>query len=439
MGLVLVLIIFFPVQLTHASDRPNIVLLLAEDIGPELSCYGHPAVHTPNIDRLAQRGVRYTQVFGTASSCAPNRNAMMLGMYQTRTDTQDQRRQTEVPRLMGLKTFPESLRAAGYYNVVGHPNINRTYKLDLSFKPIGKMFDSKHWGRRKAGQPFFAHITLASTHRNANTGWGPLRSKSKHPVDPNEVKLPSYIPDDPDKVCRLDWAQYLDAIQHIDGQVGQIMGQLEREGILSNTTIIFIADNGQCHLRGKCWLYDAGMRVPMVISGKGFEAGTVNDDLISSIDLPATILDMAGAEIPDGYDGRSLLSEDHCAREHVFGASDLVGQVMDRIRAVRSKRFKYIRNYHPEKGYIDSEYVRNNRPMRAAILKLKAEGKLTPAQQLFFAEHKPTVEFYDLEKDPFEVNNLADDPSYSHELQEMSSLLDHWIIDTKDHGLSNNS
>lgn len=420
----------FALDVPGKRQRPNIIWIMAEDIGTELACYGHPAVKTPNLDNLARQGVRYTNAFCTAPSCTPSRNAMMTGVYQTRTDTQDQRRRgVQLPA--DMKPITHLLRSAGYYTALGCGYSNKT---DLNFN-VEKLFDGKDWKTRKKDQPFFAQITLWITHRQPNTGWDPVRKESKHPVDPAKVQLPPYYPDHP--VCRNDWAMYLDAIEKMDSQVGEILQRLEKEGIADNTIVIFIGDNGRCHLRGKCWLYDAGIRVPLIIRRPSApEPRITNDDMVSMIDISATILDIAGAQLPAWLDGHPILGPRAKKRDHIFAARDLIDEVMDHIRCVRTKRFKYIRNYTPENGYRECKYVQENRPMLAIIKELGAQGKLTKAQQLILARTKPREELYDTVTDPHELTNLAQSPDYQVTLKELRSLLDKWIADTGDKGLA---
>ena len=223
-------------------QKPNVVWIMAEDISTELACYGHPAVKTPNLDALAQQGARYTQAFCTAPSCTPSRNAMMTGVYQTRTDTQDQRRRG-ITFPDGMKPITYLLREVGYFKALG---CGYSSKTDLNFK-AEPFFDGKDWRTRKDGQPFFAQITLAISHRQGN-GWSAVRKESGHHVDPNEVELPPCFPDHP--VCRQDWAEYLDAIEKVDSQMGDILARLKTEGMEDNTVVIFIGDTGRCHLRG---------------------------------------------------------------------------------------------------------------------------------------------------------------------------------------------
>jgi arylsulfatase A-like enzyme len=417
---------------SSGAERPNIVWVMAEDISTELACYGHPAVKTPNLDRLADQGARYTHAFTTAPSCTPSRNAMMTGVYQTRTDTQDQRRRgITLPE--DMKPLTHLLQDAGYYTALG---CGYSAKTDLNFK-VEKLFDGNDWRHRKAGQPFFAQITLPITHRQPQgwaRDWVAVRERSEHPVDLDEVELPPYFPDHP--VCRLDWARYLDAIEYMDVQVGELLERLDNEGVAGNTVVIFIGDNGRCHLRGKCWVYDAGLRVPLIIRWpRHIPSGTVHDDLISMIDVSATILDIAGVELPPYLDGHPILGPRAKRRDHLFAARDLIDEVMDHIRCVRTRRFKYIRNYTPDNGYRECEYVQRNRPMLPVIRQLDALGKLTETQRLILLETKPEEELYDLEHDPHEIHNLADVSEHQATRDRLSAVLDEWIADTRDKGL----
>ncbi len=307
-------------------------------------------------------------------------------------------------------------------------------KTDLNFN-ASRLFDGKDWRDRKAGQPFFAQITLGQTHRQpAAGGWSGLRARSNHPVDPSKVELPPYFPDHP--VCREDWAKYLDAMEAVDAQVGDILQRLNDEGIADNTVVIFSGDNGRCHLRGKCWLYEGGIHVPLIVRWpRKIEPHSVNGDLVSMIDVTATILEIAGVPLPDYLDGHPILGSRARKRECIFAARDLIDEVMDHIRCVRTDRYKYIRNYTPENGYHECSYVQNNRPMLAVMRELQVQGKLNDAQQLLLADVKPAEELYDLQADPHELHNLATSAEHQQTLSQLRKLLDDWIEDTGDKGL----
>jgi arylsulfatase A-like enzyme/lysophospholipase L1-like esterase len=414
---------------------PNIIWVMGEDMSTEISCYGHPGVRTPNFDQLAQDGIRFTNAFCTAASCTPSRNAMMTGVYQTRTDTQDQRRRgIKLPA--PIKPITKLLQENGYYTALG---CGFSSKTDLNFE-TPNLFDGDDWRHRKPNQPFFAQITLYDSHR-LKDNWKQVSENQAKPVDRDAVQLPPYFPDHPS--VREDWARYLESIQTIDGKFGQLIKRLDAEGIADNTVIIFIGDNGRCHLRGKCWLYDAGLKVPFLlkvptaIAGrlKNAASGSTNDDLVSTIDISATVLQLAGVELPEYLDGQSLVGEQYEPREAIFGARDLIDEVMDRIRCVRTQKYKYIRNYNPENGYRECLYVQRNRPMLSVIRELDREGRLSPAQQLILKTVKPSEELYDVAADPHEVNNLAADLKYAKQLKSLRSQLDRWLESTGDTGL----
>ena len=414
---------------TGSPDRPHIVWILAEDISNELACYGEPGLQTPHIDALAEDGVRYERAYCTGPACSVSRSAMMSGVYQTRIDAHDHRR-------IGGYTFPaitQYLRKVGYFTAKG---CGFSGKTDLNFKPAEELFDGNDWKIAKPTQPFFAQITLDCTHRKDAAGkkWGAVRNQSSDPVRMNDVRLPPYFPDT--EPIRRDWAVYLDQIELMDSQVGEIVARLKKEGRYDNALIVFSGDNGRCHLRGKNWLYEPGLKVPLIIKlPAGRRPGEVVSGMVSMLDVTATIVDIAGAQPTEKLDGRSLRNPR--TRQLIFGARDAGGEIKDHIRSVCNGRWKYIRNYVPELGYTESKYTREHRPMRDEMLKLQAAGKLTPVQSLVLAARKPVEELYDLDADPHEINNLAGIPAHSTIQTTLSNQLDDWLASTNDTGLQN--
>ena len=409
------------------QKKPDVIWILAEDISNELSCYGEPALQTPNIDALAKIGVRYERAYCTGPACSVSRSAMMSGVYQTRIDAHDHRR-------VGSFTFPaltQYLRKAGYLTAVG---CGFSAKTDLNFKPAAKLFDAKNWKADSDG-PVFAQITLANTHRKdtANSRWNAIRKKSDDPVDPRKVRLPPYFPDTP--TIRKDWAVYLDQIESIDEQVGEIITRLKKENRFENAMIVFCGDNGRCHLRGKNWLYEPGLKVPLIIKWpKNIRAGEVVKGMVSMLDVNASIIELSGAKTTKKLDGVSLVDPNQ-TRKYIFGARDKGGEVQDHIRSVCNGRWKYIRNYMPAVGYLESKYTRAHRPMLKEMLILKEKGKLNPTQLLVVAETKPKEELYDLENDPHEIKNLAFEDANASLKKELEEKLDEWIKQTADTGL----
>jgi len=260
-------------------------------------------------------------------------------------------------------------------------------------------------------------------------------------ADPAKVDLPPYYPDHPE--ARADWANYLDAATALDLKIGQVLAQLERDGLADNTIVIFFGDNGAAHVRSKQWCYESGLSVPLIVhwprglpAPAGFAAGAVSDRLVEAIDFTATTLALAGAPLPPKMQGRVFLGDRAAPpRDYAFGARDRCDETVDRIRTVRDARYRYIRNFMPElpllrpNGYKDTMY-----PMVALMKRLHAEGKLDPVQEALMAPRRPAEELYDLEADPHEIRNLADSPAHQADRARLSAVLDQWIIDTDDQG-----
>ena len=426
-----------------ADSRPNILWILSEDISPDLSCYGTPAVQTPNLDKLAGQGIRFTNAFTTAPVCSASRSAMITGMFQTSIGVHHHRSHRDdgytLPQPVRLIT--EYFREAGYFTAnvkTAAPGVKGSGKTDFNFK-FKNAFDGSDWNQRKAGQPFFAQLSISMTHRGGH--WKNLRSQLKNPVDPAKIKLPPYYPDHP--VAREDWATYLDSIQVMDGYIGKILKRLDDENIADNTIVIFIGDHGRCHVRGKQWLYDGGIHIPMIVRWPGkLEAGQVCDDLVSSIDISATALKIAGVDPPRHIEGKVFLESGTNGNwktvnqhEYIIAARDRCDETIDRIRCVRNKQYKYIRNFMPERPYIQTNaYKERSYPMLNLMKELHAQGKLTPAQAMFMAPRKPDEELYDIKNDPYETNNLASSPEHQQTLKKMRAILDKWIKETSDMG-----
>ncbi len=292
-----------------------------------------------------------------------------------------------------------------------------------------KLFDGDDWKNRKASQPFFAQITLHATHH-----WYQAETFDKdNPVDPADVDVPAYYPDTP--LLRKDWARHLECIQVMDQHVGQILKRLDDEGIADNTIVFFIGDNGGRSIRDKEYLYDGGIHVPLLVRWPGrLKPGTVCDDLVSMIDISAQIIRIAAGSTPGYLHGRAFLEPDTPKREFIVAARDRSGATMDRIRCVRTKTHKYIRNYYPQTPYFMSSnfYKKEFYPAFTQMPILYAAGKLTPQQARFMAGWKPKEELYDLTGDPNEVNNLAESEANQKLLEDLREKLNQWIEQTDD-------
>ncbi|MBI5770647.1 MAG: sulfatase [Verrucomicrobia bacterium] len=439
-----------PASLAAAEARPNVLFILAEDIGPHLGCYGMPLVSTPNLDKLAARGVRYTRAFTTAPVCSASRSAIMTGMYQTSIGAHQHRtwQWNKKPLPEGVRLITDYFRDAGYFtaNVAGGGGRAAkkagggltgpagTGKTDFNFLTPRPPFDGADWNDRKAGQPFFAQLSIAESHKGP--GWVFARSKDApipH-VDAAKVKLPPYYPDHP--VAREEYANYLDAIALMDSYVGQILARLEKDGLAQNTIVVFIGDNGQCLFRSKQFLYDGGIHIPLLIAWPdGRRAGAVDEQMLSSIDISAAMLGLAGVKPGPAMQGRDFLAPGATPRAHVFAARDRMDESTDRMRAVRTPQWKYIRNYFPAMPYMQhNAYKEAQYPTWNLVKQLAKEGKLTPEAALFAADTKPVEELFDLTSDPHEVKNLASDSRHAAKLRELRTLVDQWVVESGDKG-----
>jgi len=432
-------VLVFAATSLQADPRPNILWLIAEDLGVELGCYGTREVWTPQLDQMAAVGVRYTRFYTAAPVCSPSRSAFMTGMYATTIGAHNHRSHRddgyELPP--GVRVLTDWFRDAGYFtaNIRELPKelgFRGTGKTDWNFTYRGRPFDSDRWDDLKSHQPFFAQINFQETHRKFN---GPRRA------DPARVVIPPYYPDHP--TTRADWAEYLDAASELDRKIGLILKQLESDGLADNTVVIFFGDNGQAHLRGKQFCYESGLRVPLIIrwprkypAPRHFKPGTVDNRLLAAIDLAPTILDIAGAKKPEKMEGVIFLGDRAAApRRYVFGARDRCDETVFRFRTVRDARYRYIRNFTPERPFFQSnEYKEKQYPVWNLMKKLCAEGALNPVQAALCAPRMPEEELYDLENDPYETRNLAASAEQRKTVTRLRSALEKWIEESGDQG-----
>ncbi len=422
-----------------AQQKPNIVWIMAEDIGTDLACYGRKGLQTPNLDNLAAEGMLLARAYTNSPICSPSRSSMMTGMYQNSIDCHNHRSHTEdgykLPQ--PITTLTSMLRKAGYYTSNGNGYNKKTdmnFNLREGQKPL---FDGKDWSERQTGQPFYAQITLYQTHRNNTiTNWENIRKNSPDPVNVNEIELPPYLPDR--AAVRYDWALYLDQMEHVDKQVGQIVQRLKNENLLDNTMVIFIGDNGRCQVRGKCYLYECGIHVPAIIRYPAkISAGTVSDELVPMLDMVAQILHEAEVVMPSYLQGRPFLESTVPDREFIFAARDRAGECYDKSRSVVGKRFKLIRNDMPLMPYdANSAYMNNPgvRPILPLLRTMYANGELNEVQAHFFRPEKPALELYDLENDPWEIKNLADSAAYADMVDSLMKKITEWEHAAKDLG-----
>jgi arylsulfatase A-like enzyme len=454
-GLLTLLTLAFP---AHALERPNILLIVAEDLSPRMGAYGDALADTPSIDRLAREGTRYTRAFTTAGVCAPSRAAIILGVHQNTWGAGHMRASgggyVAVPPA-DWKAFPELLRAAGYYTV---NNGKTDYQMSRRF-PNGvfggpsSIWDEARaddWRGRAPGQPFFVYHTLLATHESQVWptwrfhSWtqilmAPMRVRNHRAwvleTDPAAVTLPPYYPDTP--TVRADLARHYNNIARMDRQVGEILERLEADGLADDTLVVFTTDHGDGLPRAKRWLYDSGLHVPLIVRWPGrVAAGAVDEELVSGVDLAPTFLSLAGVAVPGPLHGRVLLGrEAQPEPRYVYAARDRIDEQPDTVRAVRDRRFKYIRNRHPERPYVLDMAFRDQMPMMQELRRLAAEERLEGVPALWFRAQRAPEELYDTEADPHEIQNRAGDPAFAAVLARMRAELDRWLAASGDLGL----
>ena len=432
---VIALLIF---NAAFCQDRPNIVWIVVDDMSSHFGYQGEPFATTPRVDRLAKEGIVFSRAYATAPVCSTFRSAMITGMYQTTIGAHHHRSsrgelKIELPR--GVRTIPELFREAGYFTTITDASGKRNGKQDYDFvyKP-SDLYDGIDYSQRKKGQPFFAQFHLRGGKiRNSEQGYKAAMADMDLRVERSAVTLPPYYPDHP--VIREDWAQYLDSVNYTDIEVGRILYRLEKDGSLENTIVFFLTDHGISHARGKQFLYEEGILIPFVVWAPGLlPQGKVRDEFIAHIDLGATSLQLAGIPIPESMQGRPLFGPDAEPRDYVVSARDRCDETVDRIRSIRKGDFKYIRNFYPQRPYLQPCAYKDAKPFMPILRELYAAGKLNEAQSLQLAEIRPEEELYDLNQDPWEINNLAEDPAYKDELSDFRALLGRWVMDTDDKG-----
>ncbi len=441
--LLLSLSLLLPILVGAASKRPNIVWIIPDDMSANFSCYGETAIKTPNVDRLAAQGVKFSNAYVTAPVCSTCRSAFITGMYQTSIGAHHHRsgRGTEKIHLPGhIKLVPKLFQEAGYHtSITGWPGRKgRLGKTDYNFEWDKSVYDGADWSGRRKGQPFFCQIQTpgGKLRGKDEAGWEKIQKAAEAKFGkrtPNSaVTLPPYYPEHPDIV--RDWAAYLDSVRMTDVMVGEVIARLKKEGVLENTLVIFMTDHGISHARGKQFMYDEGLHVPLVIRGPGIKAGSVREDVVEHIDIAALSLAAAGIKIPDHMQAKDILAKHYKPREAVFAARDRCDETVDHMRSVRTQDFKYIRNFLPNRPYLQPCAYKDAKNILKAVKAWDTAGKLNDTQKLVTRQVRPPEELYDVNADPFEINNLANNPQYAKKLKEMRRRLNQWMKKTDDKG-----
>ncbi len=452
-GFLIAIAAITPARSAEPAAKPNILWFVVDDMSANFSCYGEKTIQTPHVDRLAREGIRFTRAFTTAPVCSPCRSAMITGMYQTSIGAQHHRSGRGALKIHlpeGVTPIPALFQKAGYYTCIGNGlpagSVGKKGKrggaglgkTDYNFEWDASIYDSSDWSGRKPEQPFFMQVQLAGgklrggNDENAKSLLARAQREFGSSTDPESVTLPPYCPRDP--VLLRDWAAYLDAVRFTDQHVGEVIARLEREGLLDQTLIIFMTDHGISHARGKQFLYDEGTHIPIVVRGPGIARGQVRDDLIEHIDMAATSLAAAGISIPSSMQGRDLFAKDDRPRDAVFAARDRCDETVERIRSVRTDRFLYIRNFHPQRPHLQPNAYKDGKSVVQTLRSLHDAGKLDAlSETLLFSPARPTEELYEWTTDRWQVRNLAADPAQRETLELLRTRLDGWMAQAKDH------
>lgn len=445
------------IQAQEKTEKPlNIIWISCEDIGPILSTYGNKAIKTPNIDRIAAEGVKYTNAYSTVGVCAPSRFSIITGMYPARLGAHNMRTgnhnnfkfpedvfhktnkgildtsgknvpEYEVVTPSYVKAFTEYLRAENYYCV----NDDKCdYQFNAPFTAWNDVFGGGTYKNAPKDAPFFYVKNHYISHESRI--W--LRKDKPLTVNPEEVTIPAYYPDIP--IVRNDIARKYSNIEALDKEVGQLLDQLEADGVLDNSIIFFWSDHGGNLLRQKRAVGNSGLHVPLLIRyPDGYRAGEIDDRLVSLMDLGPTVMSLLGIKPPQHLDGRAFAGKyEQAPRKLIFGSADRFDESTDMQRSVLDGRYVYVKNFMPELPLIYRNKYREQIPMNAKLIALNQEKKLKGNASYIFMDTKPLEEFYDLQNDPYEVNNLANDPNYATKIKGYRKALKDWQLEIEDKG-----
>ena len=435
--------------------RPNILWIVAEDLSPVIPAFGDSTIETSNLSRLAAEGIRYPRVFSPSGVCAPSRAALAMGMYPSRFGAQHMRTgfwpggrprpeqvKAQAPSFPeGLPQYeamppPEARMHSEYLRMQGYYCSNR-FKQDYQFvAPVTAWDDcsrTAHWRNRKAGQPFFSIFNFEVTHESQI--W--TKANDSLWIDSTlNVPVPPYLPNTP--VALRDVRRMYSNIREMDFQIGKVLRELEEDGLLDSTIIFWYGDHGGPLPRQKRLCYDSGLRAPLIIRyPQQWRAGQVDSQLVSFVDFLPTLMSLAEALPPAHLDGRAFAGKYATGpeRAYIHGGGDRFDEKYDMIRAVRDRKYKYLRNFQPEKPYYLAVGYREQMPIMKELLRLKETKTLNEIQSQWFRSTKDPEELFDTEKDPHELNNLAALPEYTAKLAELRGECERWMRAIDDKGL----
>lgn len=412
-----------------ASDsRPNIVWIFAEDTSPWMGTYGHEAnkFATPHIDSIAKTGVRFDRAFVPAPVCSACRSSMMVGANQIRFGSHEHRssraKDAQLYLPEGIKILPQILKEEGYSTFNhGKTDYNFVWENDKVYSRIKLKGQSDSWGILKQNQPFFIQF---------QTKGGKINTKklsANRRTEPSEVTVPADYPQN--DLYRKVVAQHCDAIRVDDDHIGKILEGLNNSGLRENTILVYLSDHGANHLvRHKQMPTEGGLHVPFMLMGpkKWVPEQGARKDLVSTLDLTATTLSWAGIQLPDWYEGRNLFADNFKPRQWVASAKDRLDHTIDRVRTIRTEKFRYTRNYKLDRILLQPQY-RDGQDYLKNLKELYAADKLSDDLKRIYFGERPKEELYDVSKDPAQVHNLVSDPKFTKELNRHRKLLDAWL------------
>lgn len=430
----IVCITFTSCQEKVPEELPNILWLTSEDNSPFLGCYGDDFATTPNLDKLASEGFLYTHAYANAPVCAPTRNTILTGVYASSNGNQHMR--SYYPLSETVVPYPVYLRQAGYYCTNNSKTDYNTNNVDEQ-AIWDECSKTAHWKNKPAEKPFFAVFNTTISHESSIHKSIP-NNELRH--SPDEVPIPPYHPATPE--MKHDWAQYYDKVEDMDAQIGKWLKELDNAGLAENTIVFYYGDHGGVLARSKRYVYETGTEVPFIVRiPKKYkylfpekQVGTKVNRLISFVDLVPTLLSIIGVEIPDYLQGDAFLGNQKTADpEYAFMFRGRMDERYDMSRAVRSQQFRYIRNYMPNRIYGQRIDYLFKAPSIRSWKEAYEKGECNEVQSAFW-ETKPVEELYNTENDPWEINNLANNPEYKDILERMRAANKDWVTRIKDTG-----
>ena len=427
------------------EPKPNILWITTEDISPHLGCYGDEYAYTPTLDNLAKEGILFSNAYASASVCSPARSSIITGMYASTLGSQHLRGQ--VPLSKNVKGFTEYLREVGYYC----SNFNKT---DYNFKVPPKAWDYNgsipydslvvsHLAKIPEDNPFFCVFNMQLTHQS-RTRYGIkklIEENSKLPIearhDPEKAPIPPYYPNTSE--VKVNLAALHTQITKMDMRVKEILKQLDESGLSENTIVIFYSDHGDGLPRHKRWLYNSGTQVPFIVKFppkfqhlSPNKPGAEVTSLVNFIDLAPTMLAITGCDIPEILPGKVIFGPNRQERQYTFAIRDRVDEVYEFSRSVSDGKYQYIRNFENNKPRMQWSNYSERTPIRKELRRLHKSGGLDNQTDWLMQDSKPVEEFYDVENDPYQMHNLANNPEYEKRLKKMKNVLFDWMITNHD-------